>query len=121
MLSGTLTVRHLRTGDIVYLSLAGAGVIIVNSLEVAQELAAKRLRIYSARPNKMMTTKLMYSEFTLLMSQPGEGFTEQRKVFRQALGPRVVGQYDGLIQQHFDSFTGSLSEVSGDPFPAIVE
>lgn len=63
----------------------------------------------------------MYSDWTMLMSQPGANFTEQRKVFRQALGPHVVGEYDGLIQQHLGPFCSALSEVSGNPFPVIVE
>jgi hypothetical protein len=63
----------------------------------------------------------MYSDWTLLMAQPGPNFNEQRRVFRQVLGPHVVGQYDALIQRHLDSFCGALSGVSGNPFPVIVE
>jgi cytochrome P450 len=55
------------------------------------------------------------------MSQPGPNFNEQRKVFRQALGPHVIGEYDALIQRHFDSFCDALSVLSGNPFPVIVE
>jgi cytochrome P450 len=63
----------------------------------------------------------MYSDWTMLMSQPGPNFSEQRRVFRQALGPHVIGDYDALIQRHFDSFCGALAGVSGNPFPVIVE
>jgi len=63
----------------------------------------------------------MYSDWTMRMSQPGPNFHEQRRVFRQALGPHVIGEYDTLIQRHFDSFCGALSSVSGNPFPVIVD
>lgn len=107
-------------GDITYANLAGVSVIVVNSLGAAQELN-KRLGIYSGRTSKTMTAKLMHSDWTMLMAQPGANFTEQRKVFRQALGPHVIGDYDGLIQQHIGPFCQALSGISGNPFPAIID
>lgn len=43
-------------GDLVFINLNAAGVtmLVVNSLEIAEELAGKRTKIYSARPYTTM-------------------------------------------------------------------
>jgi cytochrome P450 len=53
----------------------------------------------------------------LLQLQMGQAFNENRKVFRKALGPQSVSQYDLLIEQEAESFQKRFSGYSGDPFP----
>lgn len=55
--------------------------------------------------------------WTLLQLPTGEAFNENRKVFKQVLGPQSVSQYDTLIEQEAEAFQKRFSGHSGDPFP----
>lgn len=46
------------TGDIVYVNIVGTSIVILNSLESAEELLGKRANLYSSRPYKAMTNDL---------------------------------------------------------------
>ena len=55
-----LTVSLYITGDVVFLNLNAAGVtmLVVGSLEIAEELAGKRTKVYSSRPYTVMLSEL---------------------------------------------------------------
>ncbi|KAG8770645.1 hypothetical protein FS842_002447 [Serendipita sp. 407] len=50
----TFTSWGKQYGDVVYISLAGIPMVILNSLEAAEELAGKRAAVYSGRPYARM-------------------------------------------------------------------
>ncbi|KAG8770503.1 hypothetical protein FRC20_005373, partial [Serendipita sp. 405] len=107
------------SGDVVYLNLAGVPMIILSSLEAAEDLVSKRAAVYSGRPYARMVLDLMASGYSLVFIPQGHEFNEQRKLFRLSLGPQVLGSYDRLIQQTIEGFVGKISGFKGDPHPRI--
>ncbi|CAG8585722.1 14517_t:CDS:2, partial [Acaulospora colombiana] len=97
--------------DVIYVDLMGQPFLILNSLADAEELTNKRSNIYSSRPVHMMVTVLMDFGWSILMRQPGKEFNEQRKVFRKAIGPQVISQYDLLTEREVDRTVSSLIGV----------
>lgn len=60
--------------------------------------------------------------WNLIQTQPSHrGFIEMRKIFRKAIGPQSVSDFDRLIEQEAASFVQRLSGFSGDPLPIIQE
>jgi hypothetical protein len=49
---------HTTIGDIVYATLFGTQIVIINSLEVVEELVGRRARIYSGRGGTFLSSKL---------------------------------------------------------------
>ncbi|KAG8770646.1 hypothetical protein FRB91_004275 [Serendipita sp. 411] len=115
----TFTSWGKQYGDVVYISLAGIPMVILNSLEAAEELAGKRAAIYSGRPYTKMVCGLMGAGYSLPFLQQGPEFNEQRKLFRTSLGPHVLGSYDRLIQQTIESFISDVRGFEGDPYPRV--
>ncbi|PVG02534.1 cytochrome P450 [Serendipita vermifera] len=115
----TFTAWQKTYGDVIYMDLMGQPFLILNSLADPEELTNKRSNIYSSRPVHMMVTVLMYFGWSILMRQPGKEFNEQRKVFRKAIGPQVLSQYDFLAEREVDRMVSSLIGFSGDPMHQI--
>jgi cytochrome P450 len=90
----------------------GTPFIILNNLEDAEELVNKRA-IYSGRPTHVMAT-LMDLTWPVTRRQPGKDFNEQRKVFRRAIGPQTVSQYDALMEREAERLVSSLSGYAGE-------
>ncbi|KAG8754880.1 hypothetical protein FRC14_004554 [Serendipita sp. 396] len=108
-------------GDIVYVNLAGISMVVLNSIEAAEDLAGKRMAIYSGRPYTTMANNLMGSGYSLVLLPQGSEFNEQRKFFRMSLGAHTVGNYDGLIQQCIRSFMSEIDGYAGDPHPHLMK
>jgi hypothetical protein len=53
----SVTFKYL-TGDIFYMTALGRGILVVNSLAIAEELAVKRATTYSGRPHFTMVGDL---------------------------------------------------------------
>jgi cytochrome P450 len=92
----------------------GTPFIVLNNLEDAEELLNKRANIYSGRPIHVIVTTLMDFGWSMVMRQPGKDFNEQRKVFRRAVGPQAVSQYDALMEHEAARLVSSLSGYAGD-------
>ena len=105
-------VLRSNTGDIIYVNLMGTPFIILNNLEDVEELVNKRANIYSGRPVHVMVT-LMDLSWSVVRRQPGKDFNEQRKVFRRAIGPQTISQYDTLMECEADNLVSSLSGYAG--------
>lgn len=106
-------------GDLIYAELMGSPIVIVNSLEIAEEMGGKRAAIWSCRPHSVIRADLMEYGWPLPMMQPGKAFDEQRSILRKALGPRVVPKYDHLIEEQADLLVKALSGFTGDPLAQI--
>ncbi|CAG7852712.1 O-methylsterigmatocystin oxidoreductase Short=OMST oxidoreductase; AltName: Full=Aflatoxin B synthase; AltName: Full=Aflatoxin biosynthesis protein Q; AltName: Full=Cytochrome P450 64 [Serendipita indica DSM 11827] len=106
-------------GDVVHVDLAGVHMIILNSLEAIQELAEKRM-IHAGRPYSTMVCDLMMEGFTMVLSQPGPDFKEQRRIFHGSIGPQAIKEYDSLILQRSLELLEALSKFEGDVFPLLM-
>ncbi|KAG8851585.1 hypothetical protein FRB91_007652 [Serendipita sp. 411] len=117
----TFTSWGKQYGDIVYVNLAGIPMVVLNSIEAAEDLAGKRMAIYSGRPYTTMANDLMGSGYSLILLRQGTEFNEQRKFFKMSLGAHTVGSYDGLIQQTTRSFMSEVDGYAGDPYPLLMK
>ncbi|KIM24700.1 hypothetical protein M408DRAFT_331669 [Serendipita vermifera MAFF 305830] len=118
----TFTQWQQEFGDLVYIDLSVAGVtmLIVNSLEVAEELAGKR-KIYSNRPHTTLINDLMYADWTITMQHDGPIFQEQRRILHKCLSPAASAEHDYLVREHVASFVQTISGKTVDPFEALTD
>lgn len=108
-------------GDIVYVDIFGTPMIILGSLEAAEELLGKRTNNYSGRPYSVMVMELMNQLWFTINQQPGPAHTEQRKIIRKAIGPQEVPHYDYVLEQEAEKLLKRLSGFKGDPRPLLVQ
>lgn len=106
-------------GDVVYVNVIGIPMVVLNSLDPVTELMDKRMNIYSNRPSTTMS-KLSGLSFATTRLQPGPEFNEQRRVFRKAMNPQAVADYDSFIQRDRDNLVRQLDGFSGNPFLQFV-
>ncbi|KAF9255647.1 cytochrome P450 [Marasmius fiardii PR-910] len=85
-----LTYRNMSedyNSDIIYLNMFGTSVVVLNSIEAAQELFDKRSSIYSDRPRFTMLNELTGMSFHLGFMQYGDWWNEHRKLFKKEFQP----------------------------------
>ncbi|KAF8897015.1 cytochrome P450 [Mucidula mucida] len=74
--------------DIGYYNVAGQDVIVVNTIDAANELFVKRSSIYSDRPTSFMVVSLVGFTWNFGLHKYGEEWKEHRKMFHKSLeGP----------------------------------
>ncbi|EKM56473.1 uncharacterized protein PHACADRAFT_253615, partial [Phanerochaete carnosa HHB-10118-sp] len=76
-------------GDIIYLSLLGQPMVILNSAKDAVALLDKRSNIYSDRPVLIMGGELVGWSSTLALSPYGERFREHRRFIARFIGGKA--------------------------------
>ncbi|CCA71468.1 hypothetical protein PIIN_05407 [Serendipita indica DSM 11827] len=57
----------------------------------------------------------------MTLIQPGKDFTEQRRLFQKAIGPRAVEEYDSFLQHGCSELLKQLDGFSGDPYSIIIK
>ncbi len=77
-----------HTGDIVYVSLFGQPMIILNSPKVATEMLDKKSAIYSDRPRLVFGGEMVGWDQTLALTRYGDRFREYRRFMHQLIGGR---------------------------------
>ncbi|PVF95233.1 cytochrome P450 [Serendipita vermifera] len=111
-----------QLGDIVYLKLPHRQILVLSSLEDAEELLLKRSNLWSHRAPNRVVNDLMGFGWSLLQSQPDhQNWIEQRKMLRKVLGPQVIKDYDKLIESEAEDFVNRLEGFSGDPTELVFE
>lgn len=113
--SDTFNKWREEMGDVAYLELPRLRMLVINSLEDAEELLVKRANIWSGRPNGYFLNDLMEWGWAHLVLQPGHDFTEQRKIFRKTMGPQGVADYHQLIENQAQILADKFEGFSGDP------
>ncbi|KAF9061653.1 cytochrome P450 [Rhodocollybia butyracea] len=73
--------------DIIHLNVFGSSIVVVNSLEVAQDLFDKRSSIYSDRPRMPMLNELIGFDWHFAFMPYGELWKERRKLFHKEFTP----------------------------------
>ncbi|KAJ7723505.1 cytochrome P450 [Mycena maculata] len=79
--------------DILHLSVAGASVVVLNSLKATDSLLEKRSSIYSDRPRLPMVNELMGWNFNIGMPGQGQRLRAHRRLFRQGFTPKTSMKY----------------------------
>jgi len=112
--------------------------LILHSLEDAEELLVKRANIWSGRAsnrlvNDMYVTRIglpyctydtvrrMQFGWAIIQLQPSHDFYEMRKVFRKVIGPNNVSDYDHFIEKESGELVRGLAGFTGNPLPRLYE
>ncbi|KAJ7478042.1 cytochrome P450 [Mycena galericulata] len=97
-------------GDILSLTVLGQTMVIVNSLEVAQDLLDVRGANFSDRPVIPMGGELVGFNNALSLSQYGDRVRDERKLFRQLFGTAVaVKQFVPLLSSEILKLVQNLA------------
>lgn len=83
-------------GSVVYLSIFGRSIIVLNSAKAAFDLLDKRSSIYSDRPRLIMAGDLMGWDHSLGLTPYNERFRETRRLAKGVLGPGAVSVFESL-------------------------
>ncbi|KAJ6527878.1 cytochrome P450 [Mycena vulgaris] len=71
-----------RTSDIIHLNAAGASIVVISSVQAAEDLLGKRSVIYSDRPRSTMLNELAGGDFMF-----GDTWRTHRRLFHQDFQP----------------------------------
>ncbi|KAJ7600409.1 cytochrome P450 [Mycena floridula] len=135
-------------GDVMYFGSFGLKLVILSSMEVANDLLDRRSAIYSCRTQTTLL-KLMEMPPSLPTLPYGKGFAKQRRLFHQYLNRQTSDLYfpiqlrearilvNGLLEHGADNYDPCLTRFAtailvriafgydiksdGDPFLAILE
>ncbi|KAG8885350.1 hypothetical protein FRB97_001425 [Tulasnella sp. 331] len=88
-----------KYGPLTYLNAAGQPILVINCQETATDLLNNRSAIYSDRPHLVMATELSGYDVSTALLPHGPTHTMFRKLFAQALHPRVVQTEFAPIQE----------------------
>ncbi|CAE6542019.1 O-methylsterigmatocystin oxidoreductase [Rhizoctonia solani] len=103
--------------DIIYLSIMGQPLVVLNSAQAASDLLDKRSNIYSDRINAPMVTDptlLDWSDFAGMLPY-GDLWRRQIRRLKVWLNPRAVRQFEGLQQNEARKLLGRLLNLSTGP------
>ncbi|PVF95229.1 cytochrome P450 [Serendipita vermifera] len=118
--SAKFTEMRETMGDVLYINLLGH-LLVLHSLEDAEELLVKRANVWSGRIDHYVLNHLMKFGWSILQIQPGHDFYEMRKIFRKVIGPQSVNDYNRLIESEAENFVRGLKGFSGDPTSAVIQ
>ncbi|KAF7343505.1 Cytochrome P450 [Mycena sanguinolenta] len=108
-------------GEISSLTVLGQTMIIVNSLEIAEDLLDTHGVNFSDRPVMAMAGELMGFKNTLPLVQYGDRVKEERKLFHQLFGnsTSIITQFGPLLRSEVHKFLQSLLGKPEDPLKLI--
>lgn len=106
-------------GPLTWLTIPGQNILVVNSLEVAQELLDKRASIFADRPKFTMAAELLGMTRFITFSPYGDWWKTQRPYFKHALSAAVVrSDYSPLIEAKAQEY---IARCAARPESALSE
>ncbi|KAJ7676990.1 cytochrome P450 [Mycena polygramma] len=84
---------HEYNSDIIHLNVVGTSMIVLNSVEAANDLLDKRSGIYSDRPRLPMANELVGWNFLLAFMKYGEHWRKHRQIFHRAFDVAAAKAY----------------------------
>ena len=102
------------TGSVVYSSIFGRSVIVINSVQAALDLLDKRSSIYSDRPRLIMLGELIGWDQSLLVTPYNARFREMRRLANGVLGPGPVAAFYPLEESVCVRFLGRVLATPED-------
>ncbi|KAI0365462.1 cytochrome P450 [Pilatotrama ljubarskyi] len=76
--------------DVLYFTVLGTPLLVINSFEAAHELLDKKGSLYSDRPRLVLAKELMHWDWHLLLTPYGKRFTAMRRTIQQEFQPSMV-------------------------------
>ncbi|KAJ7241433.1 cytochrome P450 [Mycena rebaudengoi] len=86
--------------DIIHISAAGSSIIVLSSVEVAEDLLQKRSAIYSDRPRLPMVTELLGGDFIFAFTRYGDTWRTRRRLFHKEFNPADAPRFRPQEIQH---------------------
>ncbi|CAA7260722.1 unnamed protein product [Cyclocybe aegerita] len=97
-------------GDIIYLEVMGASLLVLNSYQRCVDLLEKRSDIYSDRPNTIVTNQMMGWEKSVVTGPYSDRWRRYRRMTAQSLKKEAVKRFHPVQEREIARFLGSLIE-----------
>lgn len=106
----------LLNSDVIYLSMLGQRIVVLNSAKAASDLLEKRSALYSDRmcPPMIKDPSLFYWPGNLSVIGYTDRWRQCRRVTNDTLNSRVVVQYHELLRNQTHSLLQRLLEISDE-------
>ncbi|KAL0568633.1 hypothetical protein V5O48_013352 [Marasmius crinis-equi] len=101
----------LSSGDVIYLKVLGKEMIVLDTVEAAQEILEVRGAIYSCRP-RFTVFELQGWVPSLTFLKYGKQFLKHRRMLQQYFGRKEILSFDHIIQEEARLLVGNLSNAS---------
>ncbi|KAI0030172.1 cytochrome P450 [Vararia minispora EC-137] len=106
-------------GDIVYVNVVGQPIVVLNSLQAAQDLLEQRSAVYSDRPRMPMAGELCGYADTMAIMPYGVRFRTMRRLTHQFMGSRVAIEKHAVVEQQ--EAARLLLRILRDPRPESLQ
>ncbi|EJD04870.1 cytochrome P450 [Fomitiporia mediterranea MF3/22] len=97
-----------KLGDVVYLSIIGKPLIILNSAEAARDLLDKRASNFSDRPRFVLHGELFGTEMLMPFITYGERFRAQRRLMQQHFNSQAISSFRPLQSAQLSIYLKNL-------------
>ncbi|KAI0659781.1 O-methylsterigmatocystin oxidoreductase [Cubamyces menziesii] len=102
-----------KYGDVVAARVFGHTLIVIHSLEAANELLDKRSSIYSDRPMLILAKLIGWTDL-MVFKQYGDEWREERRLLSRYFQPNTVPQYRAVQQREARRFLNVLLRDQND-------
>ncbi|KAJ7650960.1 cytochrome P450 [Roridomyces roridus] len=96
-------------GDFIFLNAFRNHILVLNSVQVAQDLLDKRSAIYSSRPVRVMMTELMGFDFLFTGMKYNSWYKQHRTMFQHHFHHTVVPRYQYIQEKHAHTLLRNLA------------
>ncbi|KAJ7760655.1 cytochrome P450 [Mycena maculata] len=98
-------------GDIIYLNVLRNPILVINSVEIAQDLLEKRSLIYSSRPIRVMQKDVMGFNFLFTGMKYDSWYKQHRTMFHHHFHRSVIQKYESLQMKHAHTLLRNLAHT----------
>ncbi|KAJ7082882.1 cytochrome P450 [Mycena belliarum] len=112
--------RKTYGSDLIFLNVLRNPILVINSVQVAQDLLEKRSAIYSSRPIRVMQKDVMGFNFLFTGMEYDAWYKEHRTMFHHHFHRNVVQRYQALQQRHANTLLRNLAHTPNETTAAVV-
>ncbi|KAJ7284428.1 cytochrome P450 [Mycena rebaudengoi] len=98
-------------GDMIFLNVFRNPILVINSVQVAQDLLERKSAIYSSRPIRVMQGEIMGFNFLFTGMKYDSWYRQHRTMFHQHFQHKVVSKYHTLQQRHTHTLLRNLART----------
>ncbi|KAJ6553596.1 cytochrome P450 [Mycena vulgaris] len=98
-------------GDIIFINVLRNPILVINSLQGAQDLLEKRSAIYSSRPIRVMQKDVMGFNFLFTGMKYDSWYKQHRTMFHHHFQRNVIQKYQALQQKHAHTLLRNLAHT----------
>ncbi|KAJ7470757.1 cytochrome P450 [Mycena latifolia] len=98
-------------GDLIFLNVLRNPILVINSVQGAQDLLEKRSAIYSSRPIRVMQKDVMGFDFLFTGMKYDAWYKQHRTMFHHHFQRNVVQKYQTLQRKHAHTLLRNLAHT----------